>query len=134
MSAAYVSCRDGGPAKPLDEKQASQTTVSPEDAANVTWLARLLTRLLDDVSELKRRFAPDRITFRDIVATGSGGAPQRITLAHNLGQLVEWWPVRMVGLTSTTYPIVEISQDANTLVLDIYFTAPNVWIRVEAAG
>ncbi len=135
MSASYVSYRDGGAPKQLDGRATQQASVSESDAQNPGWLARVLTRLLEDVSDLKRRFAPARITFRDIPVSGVAAGPAtRITITHNIGQLVEWWPVRAIGATGANpVNVVEVSQDANTLALDVYFTG-TLWVRIEGAG
>lgn len=133
MSAAYVSQRDGGKPQQLDTKATPPVSVTEGDAAQPAWLARVLTRLLADVTELRRRFAPSRITFRDIETTGTAAGASRHRLAHNLGQLVEWWPVRIVNPSVDPIDIIEVSQDANTLVVDVFYTG-QLWIRVEGAG
>jgi hypothetical protein len=135
MSAAYVSQRDGGKPKQLDTRATPQVSVTEGDAAQPAWLARVLTRVLADIAEIKRRFAPDRITFRDIPVAGTAaGSATRVRLAHNLGQLVEWWPVRAIGASGTNpVNVYEISQDGNVLVLDVRFTG-TLWIRCEGAG
>lgn len=134
VSAAWVSQRDAGAPKPLDAKAVAATTVNASDVTDPSWLARALTGLLEDVAELKRRFAPNRITFRDIIVTGTSGGAQRITLAHRLGQLVEFWPVRAIGATGANpVNVVEVSQDGMNLTIDVFFTG-TLWLRVEAAG
>lgn len=133
MSAAYVSQRDGGAPTQLDTKATPPVSVTEGDAAEPRWLARVLTRVLADIAEIRRRFAPNRITFRDIAVTGTGAGASRHSLTHNFGQLVEWWPVRVINPGPDVEDIAEVSQDGNVLVLDVFFTG-TLWIRCEGAG
>lgn len=131
MSTAVVSVRDGS-GRSLDERAAPDEVVTADDAGDSTKLARLLTRILGDLAMLRRRFVPRRTTFRDVVSTGSAGAPYRVRLAHRFGAAVEWSVVGVTDPGVVALPFVsEVSDtDENTLVLDVYFPA-TIAVRVE---
>lgn len=135
MSTTVVSVRDRS-TKLLDAKKQQDEIVTPEDATDGVKLGRLLTRMLAELAALRRRFAPKRTTFRDIVSTGAELDPQRFTLIHKFGGVVEWWVVGVNSLGLVELPLVaEVvdESDDSSLVLDVYFEG-TIAVRVEEAG
>ncbi len=139
---AVVTMLDGK-VRQLDRPRGADEVVSPTDAEDTTKLARLLTRLLAEVGALRRRFAPRRLTFRNIEATGDYDAPQTVVLTHLFGGQVEWEIVNVRDVVATTLSVdfnpvhimfaQESANEASQLTLLVYFTG-TVAIRVEEAG
>lgn len=134
MSASVISVRDGASSL-LDAKRGADEVVAPGDAADSSKLARLLTQALADIAALRRRFAPQRITFRDIVSTGTADTPVTVRLPHRFGGPVEWWVVGVKLAGTVVVPLVmeAPASDADTLVVQVYFPA-TLAIRVEETG
>jgi len=111
----------------LDQKAGPREVVLEADATDTSKLAKLLTRLVADVAELRRRFWPQRLDFEDIDV----GAGRRERFTHKFGGRVRWWVVDIIGdqpglsKDSTT--------DENTLVL-WSAVETRVTLRVEEAG
>lgn len=124
-----------GPIRQLDKRVEPDEQITEDQAGDVSRLARLLTRILRDVAELKRRWFPRRIDYEGIVSTGSSGAPQTKQFAHGFGGQVRWWVIDCDGVGSVTLPLVmrTNTDDKNTLTLAFYFPG-NFAIRVEEAG
>ncbi len=120
-----------GKSRSLDRKVASDELVSEADITDVPKMARLLTRILRSIADLRRTFVPRRTDFEDR-AVGSGTYER---FPHGFGGRVRWWVVDSIG----TAPILLQSSvpayrsDENTLIL-YSAAAPTVTIRVEEAG
>lgn len=120
----------------LDGKKQPDEVITPSDAADVTKLAKLLTRILGNIALLARSFRPDAVTFRDIAVSGTTGAPTVFQLAHKLGGRVEWWMTRITpqaggSIAGTATPLlVETFNDGQTLTLRASFTA-SIDVRVQ---
>lgn len=114
------------------ERPASQNeTVTEQDVGDASKLARLLMRLMKDVSDLKRRHWPRRLDYEDLAVT-SGDA---LRCEHGLGGRVRWWIVDWIPATPGDVPLFERSgdTDASTLVLDVG-NSGLVTVRIEEAG
>lgn len=117
-----------GRVEALDSPSDAAERVSADDIANTMTLARLLTRLLRDVADLRRRWWPRRTDFVD-VAVGSGGA--QVRLDHGMGGRVRWWVTDATVAHALTRDAAATTAD--TLVLQSN-AAGVVTIRVEEAG
>ena len=133
MSAAIVSFLTNA-VRQLDAPSQPVEDATPQDVQDPSRLSRVLKRLLLDVAALRRRFTRNSITFTDIVSTGTSGSPQRITLTHGMGGVVEWTVVRLYNRGTIALPlVVEVTNDNRILVLDVYYAA-TIAIRVESTG
>ncbi len=135
VSTAVVSVVDRT-TRLLDARPQPEEVVTPEDATDGPKLGRLLMRLLRELSDLRRRFAPKRITYRDIVSDGTDSVPYRVTLVHNFGGPVEWWAVDTHSTGTVVIPhVVRDADDSTTneIALDIYFEG-TLAIRVEESA
>lgn len=119
-----------GKSRSLDRKVEPDELVREDDAADTSKLARLLTRVLRDLADLRRRFAPRRTDFEDVhVGTGTYHR-----FPHRFGGRVRWWVVDAAGAQPSMlrdYP--DAQTDADTLVLYSYAEAV-ITLRVEEAG
>lgn len=131
---AVVSVRDST-SKALDLKATPDEVIAPEDVADTSKLARLLTRILGELASFRRRFTPRRTTFRDIVSTGTAGTPYTVRLPHRFGGRVEWTLAGVRGAGVVVTPLIEetSASDKDTLELKVFFPA-TVAIRVEEGG
>jgi hypothetical protein len=121
-----------GATRQLDRRPDPNETVTPDNVTDPKALARLITRILKDVTTLKARWFPRRLDFEDIAVLHDGTT--KYNLAHNFGARVRWWPVDWVGDASAV-PILtrDPSSDENILVLRSYADG-KVTVRVEPAG
>lgn len=124
-----------GPIRQLDTRPEPDEQITEDQAGDVSRLARLLTRLLRDVAELRRRWFPRRIDYEGIVSVGSSGTPETHQFPHSFGGQVRWWIVDCDGVGSVTLPLVmrTNTSDKNTLSLAFYFPG-NFAIRIEESG
>jgi hypothetical protein len=115
----------------LDRPAEPDEILTEEDVQDAPKLARLLVRILKEVTTLRRRFWPRRTDFED--RTVSNGTDLRLT--HRFNSRVRWWVVDWVAETPGNAPQFETSADTdlNTLVLVVWNNG-KVTIRVEAAG
>lgn len=117
-----------GNARPLDGKAPARATFTAEDAKDPEKVARLIAGLLDDVAELRRRYAPRWVDFED-VAVSSGGST--LTLEHGFGGRVRWWIVDCSSNVTVASKSTATTDD--TLVLSMTTAADGTaTIRVEA--
>lgn len=121
--------RPEGPPRSLVSTSEPNEEVTERQLGEPGYTVRLLMRILREIAALRRRYAPGRIDFEDVVLTS--GTYTR--LSHNFGGRVRWWVTDIY----VTVPIVVRSNieetDQNTLVL--YSGATCVCtIRVEEAG
>ncbi len=126
---AYVA-NDGKVTK-LDGRKEPDEVVTPDDVQDPKKLAELLARALREVTELKRRWAPRRMVFRDLVVNGGAMTPDTVRLQHGFGGRVVWW----VCDTDFDAPRIRYN-DATTedvLVLKVY-DGGTLSICVEEAG
>lgn len=130
MSAAYT---DGSTVTQLDGKAAPDLVVTAEDVKDSEKLARMLQGALKDLAELKRRWNPRVMYFRDLAVTAT--TTTIIRLEHGFGGRVNWEIVRWDANVAATAPRIDedSSTDANALCL-VSGVAGTVTIRVEAAG
>ena len=115
----------------LDSSVQQDEVVTPADAADATKLSRLFTRLLSDVADLRRRFAPRWVEFEDRVVDATGTTLYRFS--HNFDGRARWWVVDWSGATTEPRLVRQPTSDNNTLVL-VSYAAGTVTLRVEAAG
>jgi hypothetical protein len=121
-----------GVARQLDRRPDPNETVTPDNVTDPKALARLLTRILKDLTTLKARWFPRRLDFED-VAVGFDGTTI-YNLAHNFDGRVRWFPVDWVGDTSAIPMLArDSSSDDNILALRSYASG-KVTIRVEPSG
>lgn len=106
-----------GIVKQLDGRVAPDEVVSEEDAGDVAKLSKLLTRIVREQAEARRRATPQRLDFEDIAISSS--APVR--LHHGLGGRVRY-AVHGLSTGGGLAPVFAQSSatDENTLVLDAY--------------
>ncbi len=116
----------------LDRPAEPPENVTEEDVQDAGKVARLLMRLLRDVTGLKRRFWPRAIDFEDRDVDDTGTTKYRFT--HNFGGRVRWWVVDAVDTSGgPAYLARHADTDNDTLVL-VSFALSRVTIRVEEAG
>ena len=133
MSSALINQKTGA-IRQLDKPAQPEEVIKQGDVEEPSLLTRLLKRILGDVAQLKRAFAPRSITFTDVASTGSSTVPSRVTLVHGLGGVVHWYVVRIQTTSSVLLPLYnEIVNDGEKLTLDIYYTGTFA-IRVEEKG
>ncbi len=139
VSGAALVSVGGNKSSKLDLPAQPDEIVTAADVTDPLKLSRLLTRILSELTRLRRRFAPKRTTFRDIVATGDMAAPYTVRLSHYFGGRVEWWIVGVSGFDPAQFgpqgPLAQEAEgtDANTLVLHVYANATFA-VRVEEGG
>lgn len=116
----------------LDARAQPEEVVADTDVSEVPKLTRLLTRILRDVADLKRRFAPRVHTYINLDVDNTGTTVYR--LAHRFGGPVAWSPVEWVT-SSAAGPSLEehASGDKDTLAI-VSHVAGRVAIRVEELG
>ncbi len=124
-----------GLVKQLGRKAETEEQVTEEHVQDPLRLVRTLKALLRDVAALKRRWAPNRIDFTDIVSNGTAVASFTVSLEHGFDAPVVWWVVRSAGTDLSEVPRIYEStrSTSKTLVLHIYNPA-TLTIRVEEAG
>lgn len=130
MSASKIA--SDGKVTQLDARATPVELLTEQDVADAKKLSEFLTKLRSSVSDLLRRWNPDRIDFEDMTVSTSGAT---VTLPHKFGGRVRWW---LVGWRSsgTSAPILKedtTATDDNTLVL-LSYVAGTATIRVERAG
>lgn len=139
MSANYSFIN--GRNRQLEKPTEPQEIIKPEDTEDSLKLSQLLQRILKHLSDLTRRWAPNRIDFEDVVVAGSSVSPETIRLTHMFDGPVRWWVVGTRNGGTVALPYIQESHDGsgnplsdrNTLVLDVYYEA-TLTIRVEEAG
>lgn len=116
----------------LGPKSQPDQNLTEDDVADATKLTKLLVKMLGDIAALRRRYAPRRIDFEDIV-TGTSGAT--FQLQHNLSGRVRWWLVGWSAVGTSAPVLKEFPSliTSNTLALQSY-VAGTATIRVEEAG
>jgi hypothetical protein len=115
----------------LDRQATPDEVVTAEDVKDADKLARMLARLLREVSDIKRRWWPRSRDYEDKAVVS--GTPLR--LGHGFNARVRWWVVDWVPTTPGDVPVFEksTSTDLKTLVLDVG-NSGTVSVRVEVAG
>lgn len=131
MSAAIIE--SSGTVRPLDARAGEQINVTADDVKDPDKLARLLQQALRENAEMRRRWAPRELYFRDQAVTAT--TTTKIRLTHGFGGKVNWTVVRWDGSAAgSSYGIDEHSDtDANTLVI-VSSVAGTATIRVWEAG
>lgn len=129
---AYVE--SDGTIVQLDGRTEPDEVVTPTDVEDASKLARIVGRVLRDIAALKRRYAPRRIVFRDVVSTGTTVSAQTKRFAHGLDGKVHWW-VADWSSTATVAPCVRrsASTTSDLLVLE-FLTTGTATVIVEEAG
>lgn len=117
--------------RPLDKAVEPLERVTPEQWTDVPRMTRLLTQILRDIAQLKRRFWPLRIDHQDRVVDASGTVLHRF--AHGFGGRVRWWVVDWTDATLPPLLVRHSSSNNDTLVLTSG-VAGTVTIRIEEAG
>ncbi len=131
MSAAIVE--SDGSIRQLDARAGEPINVTSDDVKDAEKLARLLQQSLRENAELRRRWAPREIYFRDQAVTST--TTTKIRLTHNFNGKVNWKVVRWDGSAAgSSYGIDEHAEtDANTLVI-VSSVAGTATIHVWEAG
>jgi hypothetical protein len=124
--------RPNGQVRQLDRPPTLDEVITEADVQDPSKLARLLLRLVKDVTTMLRRFWPRRVEFEDWPV---GTAGEIVTLIHGFEARVRWYVVdwRSAG---TDAPVLIQDTDATTptkLVLASH-VAGTATIRVEVAG
>lgn len=134
MSHALVSVRERT-TKQLDLKSKPDEVVSENDVTDTGLLRKLITRILTSLSALTGEWRPRKITFRDIVSTGTSGVPIDVALTHKFGGPVEYEVVDIADGGTITLPLVMRlnTSTKDVLNLRIYFPA-TLAIRVTEGG
>ncbi len=124
-----------GVVRQLDRRPEPDENLTESNVTDPRLLTRFLLRLFRDVSTLKRRWAPARIDFRDVVSTGTAMAPTAVSLTHSFGAPVVYWIVRTTNLGAGSLKIAEelSTSTDNRLDLNLYITG-TMTIRVEESG
>lgn len=112
----------------LDRKVGADEVVSVEDVADTSKLARLLTRILKLLADVRRSFVPRRTDFEDKDVDASGTVRHRF--AHGFGGRVRWWVVDSDAVPAL---VRHADTNANTLVLTST-VACRLTLRIEEAG
>jgi len=130
-----ANINSAGTVSQLDKPAEPDENITEENVKDQKMLARFLLRMFRDIATLKRRWAPRRIDYTDLVSTGTAGSPQTFRLEHGLGGPVVWWPVRITVAGTVVLPFIyEINTSTDTvLVLQVYFPG-TLTIRVEESG
>jgi hypothetical protein len=131
MPSAIV--QSDGLVRQLDARAGEPIVVTSEDVKDAEKLARLLQQALRENAELRRRWAPRELYFRDQAVTATTAT--KIRLTHNFNGKVNWAVVRWDGnAAGSSYGIDEHADtDANTLVI-VSSVAGTATIRVWEAG
>lgn len=131
MSAAIIE--SDGEVRQLDSRASAQIVITSDDVKDAERLARLLQQALRENAELRRRWMPRELYFRDQAVTATNTT--KIRLVHNFGGKVNWAVVRWDGSAAgSSYGIDEHTDtDANTLVV-VSSVAGTATIRVWEAG
>lgn len=128
MSASIVN----GLIQRLDGRGTQNADISETDVTTPKTLVRILRTLLADVAALKRRFAPRRITYRDVLVDGTG--TKKLRFPHDFNGRAEytvtsWKATAPPGTADLQF---DSTSDARTLVL-VSYKAGVASIRVEEA-
>jgi hypothetical protein len=131
MPSAIV--QSDGLVRQLDARAGEPIVVTSEDVKDVEKLARMLQDTRRELAELRRRWAPRELYFRDQAVTATNTT--KIRLTHNFNGKVNWAVVRWDGSAAgSSYGIDEHADtDANTLVV-VSSVAGTATIRVWEAG
>lgn len=128
MTAALID--SDGVVRPLDGKAPARAVFTAEDAKDPEKVARLISGLLDDVAELRRRYAPRWVDFEDVAVDALGTT---FSLEHGFGGRVRWW-VSGWQTSGATGPDIREDTSATTataIALKSY-NAGTATIRVES--
>ena len=120
-----------GPVRQLDRKAEPDEQVTTEQAKDPERVSRLLMRILRDLAQLKRRWAPRRIDFEDRTVDATGTTLHQFT--HNFAGRVRWWAVDWQASSGAPSLRRHVSSNENTLVL-VSSVSGTATIRVEEAG
>lgn len=131
MPAAIV--HNDGVIRQLDTRAGEPIVVTSDDVKDMEKLARLLQQALRENAEIRRRWAPRELFFRDQAVTAT--TTTKIRLTHNFNGKVNWAVVRWDGSAAgSSFGIDEHADtDANTLVL-VSSVAGTATVRVWEAG
>lgn len=132
MSGAAARVASTGEIKQLGTKPTPDEVITEEDVKDTSKVAKLFVRILREIADLKRRWAPRRIDFYDL-AVGNTGAVLR--LQHNFNGRVAWWVIdhQISGAAGAYILQRSTATTANELVLLSYKDAV-VSVRVEEVG
>lgn len=129
MSAAKID--SAGKVVQLGPKPTPEETVTAEDVQDPAKLAKLATRILAALANLRRQWAPGRLDFEDLACDGAGAA---LTLQHNFAGRVRWWVTDWTSGSSACPILIRGTETtADTLVLYSY-QAGTATLRVEESG
>lgn len=116
----------------LDTPREPDALITEEDVQNPRKMALLLTRIVKEIAEVKRRFVAKRIDYEDVTVTNAGLS---YAFQHSMKGRVRWWPVGWQSASADACVLVEDTArtDDNTLYLKSYGDGV-VTLRVESAG
>jgi hypothetical protein len=114
----------------LDRIPEARAPITEEDVSSATTLARLLDRLLRDLSRLLGLWRPRRLDFERVPLDATGTVKTR--LEHKFGGAVRCWVVSWDGAAS---PNIRPHADTTAHTLVLTSTSDGTaTIRVEEAG
>lgn len=114
----------------LESRALAEPNLTERDVVDAPKLVRLFAILIRELAALKRRWAPPRIDFEDVVV---GSAGERYRFPHGLNGRVRWMVVDWEGGGSLYNLARSADTDANTLVLESYMSG-TMTLRIERAG
>ena len=123
---AVVSSSGG--VRQLDLRPEPEEQITEEQAKDPARLARVLMKIIRDLSGMRRRWWPRYVDHEDLVVDGTGTTKYR--LPHEFGGRVRWWPVDWSDSAAGPRLKRHADTDSNTLVL-VSYTAGTVTVRVE---
>lgn len=113
-----IDASTGALQKRFADSNVQAERLTSEIASDPSALARVLTRMWEQIRRLAQALAMVRPPFRVLNQTvGTGGA--QFTITHKLGYVPTWRPIGWRGAAGG-HSLVEVSRDANTLVLASY--------------
>lgn len=133
MSIGAAKITAAGKLIQLNPKAEPDAVVTEADVQSPHLLAKLLTGILTEIVNLRRRYAPRHIDFEDITIASGG---KTYTFRHGFNGRVRWWVVDYENTGATVGVIVQKwapLTDANTL--GIYSNCDGrITLRVQEAG
>lgn len=115
----------------LDRKAQPDEQVTEADVASPAKLARLLTRILADITAIRRKFVRRNVTFTNLAVDATGTVKYR--LPHRFRGAVDWFVVGWRNAVGGPDLVEHEDTDENTLVL-VSNEVGTATIRVEERG
>jgi len=129
VSAALVL--PSGAVRQLDRPAEADARVTSEDVQDAEKLARMVQELRKSVTRLERAWAPRVMVYQDVTTTGSGGSPETLRFAHQMGGRV-WYSV--VSSSGAAMRLDQSTATTNDVLVLTSYSAGTFSLRVEQAG